>query len=55
MLLEAFRNHKRWLMFIAMVLIIPSFVVTGIYSYNRMMSDDGAIAKVDGESVLPQQ
>ena len=47
MLLELFRNHKRWLMFIAMVLVIPSLVVTGIYSYNRMISDDGAIAKVD--------
>lgn len=55
MLLESFRTHKRWLMFIAMVLIIPSFVVTGIYSYNRMVSDDGALAKVDDESILPQQ
>ena len=55
MLLELFRNHKRWLMFIAMVLVIPSFVVTGIYSYNRMISDDGAIAKVDDQSILPQQ
>ena len=55
MLLELFRNHKRWLMFIAMVLVIPSFVVSGIYSYNRMLSDDGAIAKVDDVSILPQQ
>lgn len=54
MLLELFRNHKRWLMFIAMILVIPSFVVTGIYSYNRMISDDGAIAKVDDVSILPQ-
>lgn len=55
MLLEGFRTHKRWLMFISTVLIVPSFVVTGIYSYNRMISDDGAIATVDGKSVLPQQ
>lgn len=55
MLLELFRNHKRWLMVIAMVFVIPSFVVTGIYSYNRMISDDGAIAKVDDQSILPQQ
>lgn len=54
MLLEVFRTHKRWLMFIAMVLVIPSFVVTGIYSYNRMVSDDGALAKVDDESILQQ-
>ena len=39
-MLQAFRTHKRWLMFIAMVLIIPSFVVTGIYSYSRMATDD---------------
>ena len=54
MLLELFRSHKRWLMFIAMILVIPSFVVTGIYSYNRMISDDGAIAKVDDTSITPQ-
>lgn len=53
-MLDAFRNHKRWLMFIAMVLIIPSFVVTGIYSYNRMMEADDAIAKVGEESITPQ-
>ena len=41
-------------MFIAMILVIPSFVVTGIYSYNRMISDDGAIAKVDDTSITPQ-
>ena len=44
-MLQAFRDHKRWLMFIAMVLIIPSFVVTGIYSYNRMTQADNSIAK----------
>ncbi len=54
-MLQAFREHKRWLMFIAMVLIIPSFVVTGIYSYNRMMdSTDNAIAQVGEQSITPQ-
>ena len=55
MLLELFRNHKRWLMFIAMVLIIPSFVVTGIYSYSRMSTDDNAIARVGEVPILPEQ
>lgn len=55
-MLQAFREHKRWLMFIAMVLIIPSFVVTGIYSYNRMMdSSDNAIVKVGEVPVTPEQ
>ncbi|MDO5531637.1 SurA N-terminal domain-containing protein [Sutterella sp.] len=55
MLLQAFRDHKRWLMFIAMVLIIPSFVVTGIYSYNRMSQSDNAIVKVGEVSITPEQ
>lgn len=55
MLLEGFRSHKRWLMFIAMVFIIPSFVVTGIYSYNRMMDDSNDIAEVDGNAITQQQ
>lgn len=41
-------------MFIAMVLIIPSFVVTGIYSYNRMSAADNAIAKVGEVSITPE-
>ena len=53
-MLQAFRNHKRWLMFIAMVLIIPSFVVTGIYSYNRMTQADNSIAKVGDVSISPE-
>lgn len=53
-MLQAFRDHKRWLMFIAMVLIIPSFVVTGIYSYNRMTQADNSIAKVGDASITPE-
>ncbi len=53
-MLDAFRTHKRWLMFIAMVLIIPSFIVTGIYSYNRMRQADDAIVKVGNVSITPQ-
>ena len=53
-MLQAFRDHKRWLMFIAMVLIIPSFVVTGIYSYNRMTQADNSIAKVGDSSITPE-
>lgn len=53
-MLQAFREHKRWLMFIAMILIIPSFVVTGIYSYNRMSQADNSIAKVGEISISPE-
>ncbi len=53
-MLEAFRNHKRWLMFVAMVLIIPSFVVTGIYSYNRLREADHSLAQVGEAKISPQ-
>ena len=53
-MLQAFRDHKRWLMFIAMVLIIPSFVVTGIYSYNRMTQADNSIATVGESAITPE-
>lgn len=54
-MLESFRTHKRWLMFFLMVLVIPSFVVTGIYSYNRFMGDENALAKVGDLKISPQE
>ena len=50
-MLQAFRTHKRWMMLIAMVFIIPSFVVTGIYSYNRMMDDSNDLAQIGGKTI----
>ena len=38
-------------MFIAMIFIIPSFVVTGIYSYNRMSDSENDIATVGETSI----
>ncbi|MEG2155970.1 MAG: SurA N-terminal domain-containing protein [Burkholderiaceae bacterium] len=53
-MLESFRTHKRWLMFFLMVLVIPSFVVTGIYGYNQFMGDENALAKVGDIKISPQ-
>lgn len=50
-MLQAFRTHKRWMMFIAMIFIIPSFVVTGIYSYNRMSDSENDIATVGDTTI----
>lgn len=49
-MLQSFRTHKRLMMGIAMIFIVPSFVVTGIYSYNRMTADE-SLAEVGGESI----
>ena len=50
-MLQAFRTHKRWMMFIAMIFIIPSFVVTGIYSYIRMSDSENDLATVGDTSI----
>src|SRR5690606_40950216 len=45
------RNHKRWMLFLVLILILPSFVFFGIEGYTRFMEGDQALAKVDGASV----
>ena len=52
---DSVRTHRRWLMFFLVVLVFPSFVVTGVYSWNRFMSADTAVAIIGGEKILPQQ
>ena len=52
---DSIRSHRRWLMFFLTLLVFPSFVVTGIYGYNRFMSDEQAIARIGGDAITPQQ
>ncbi len=42
------RNHKRWMLFLVLILILPSFVFFGIEGYTRLMEGDQALAKVNG-------
>lgn len=52
---QSFRNQKRWLMLIAMILIIPAFIFIGINGYSRLNPDANAIAKVDGQGIQPEE
>jgi peptidyl-prolyl cis-trans isomerase D len=52
---DSIRSHRRWLMFFLVLLVFPSFVATGIYGYNRFMSNEQAVARVGGEPITPQQ
>lgn len=45
------RNHKRWMLFLVLILILPSFVFFGIEGYARFMDGEQAMAKVAGGSV----
>ena len=52
---DSIRSHRRWLMIFLLVLVFPSFIVTGIYGYNRFMSAENAIAKVGSDRISQQQ
>lgn len=45
------RNHKRWMLFLVLILILPSFVFFGIEGYARFVESDKALATVDGASI----
>ena len=45
------RNHKRWMQFILLLLILPSFVFFGVEGYSSFMSREPEIASVDGEPI----
>lgn len=48
---EFVRKHTRILQVILVLLILPSFVVFGIQGYSRFASNDGVVAKVDGQKI----
>lgn len=50
-MLETIRNHRRWMLFFVLVLILPSFVFFGIQGYNQMIEGDRAVARVAGQSI----
>jgi peptidyl-prolyl cis-trans isomerase D len=52
---DSIRSHRRWLMLFLLLLVFPSFVVTGIYGYNQFVAPDNAVAKVDGQPISPQE
>ncbi len=52
---DTVRSHRRWLMIFLTLLVFPSFVVTGVYSWNRFVSADTAVASIGGEKISPQQ
>ncbi|VCU71987.1 Peptidyl-prolyl cis-trans isomerase D [Pigmentiphaga humi] len=52
---DLIRNHRRWLQFILLLLILPSFVFVGIQGYSSFMEGDKALATVAGEPVSQQE
>ena len=48
---ELIRNHKRWMLFLVLILILPSFVFFGIEGYSRFMDGEQTLATVKGEAI----
>jgi peptidyl-prolyl cis-trans isomerase D len=51
---EFIRNHQRLMQLLLLLLILPSFVLVGVSSYNERGSNDG-VATVDGKSITQQE
>ena len=46
------RKHTRILQGLMVLLILPSFVVFGIQGYSKFASDEGVVAKVNGQNIM---
>ncbi len=52
---EFIRNHKRFMQIMLMLLIVPSFVLVGVSSYENKGDDANAVANVDGQKITQQE
>jgi peptidyl-prolyl cis-trans isomerase D len=52
---EFIRTHKRLMQIFLMLLIVPSFVLVGVSSYQNKGDSANAIATVDGQSITQQE
>jgi peptidyl-prolyl cis-trans isomerase D len=49
------RNHQRVMQFLLLLLILPSFVLVGVSSYQDRASDNDGVATVDGKKITQQE
>ena len=52
---ESIRQHQRVLLGFLLLLIFPAFAFFGISGYDRMFSDQGVVAHVDGDRITTQE
>jgi len=48
---ELLRNHRRWMQFILLILIVPSFFLVGIQGYESFISREPELATVAGQPI----
>ncbi|QJE02397.1 peptidylprolyl isomerase [Massilia forsythiae] len=52
---EFIRNHQRLMQFLLLLLILPSFVLVGVSSYNERGGGNDGVATVDGKKITQQE
>ena len=52
---EFIRTHKRLMQIFLMLLIVPSFVLVGVSSYQNKGDDANAVATVEGQKITQQE
>ena len=48
---EFIRSHRRWMQFILLILIVPSFFLVGIQGYDSFMNREPELATVAGQPI----
>ncbi len=48
---ELFRTHRRWMQVILLLLIVPSFALVGLQSYESFVHREPKLAEVAGQSI----
>ncbi|WDU46978.1 SurA N-terminal domain-containing protein [Taylorella equigenitalis] len=54
-MLEFFRKHSKWVLFIIIILIVPSFVFFGTSKYSGMSISEKPLVKVNKEKITERQ
>jgi peptidyl-prolyl cis-trans isomerase D len=52
---EFIRTHQRLMQFLLLLLILPSFVLVGVSSYNNRGGGNDGVATVDGKAITQQE
>lgn len=52
---EFIRTHQRLMQFLLLLLILPSFVLVGVSSYNNRSGGNDGVATVDGKAITQQE
>lgn len=52
---EFIRTHRRFMQFVLLLFIFPSFAFFGLEGYTRFRGDGDAVAKVDGQPISRQE